>query len=61
MDGRPPFHLTVNDGIHGALATAAVVVNCIPRVLNAESGLVTMKALKVLSEWFSAVAYFLNK
>jgi 4-hydroxy-tetrahydrodipicolinate reductase len=52
IEGRPPISLTIKGGVHGDVATAAVVVNCIPRVLDAQPGLVTMKDLPLPSAWF---------
>lgn len=43
--GKPNVALRIAGGIHGDLATAAVVVNAIPRVIAAEPGLKTMKDL----------------
>ena len=36
IDGVPPIHMTIVGGVHGDRATAAVVVNCIPAVLDAD-------------------------
>jgi 4-hydroxy-tetrahydrodipicolinate reductase len=52
IEGQPPISLTIKGGVHGDIATAAVVVNCIPRVINAQPGLVTMKDLPLPSAWF---------
>lgn len=41
--GSPPLSMTVAGGIHGDIATAAVVVNSIPKVLQAPPGLRTMR------------------
>jgi len=49
IEGVPPIDMTIRGGIHGDLATAAIVVNSIPKVLKAEPGLLTMKDLPVLS------------
>jgi 4-hydroxy-tetrahydrodipicolinate reductase len=49
IEGVPPIDMTIKGGIHGDLATAAIVVNSIPKVLKAEPGLLTMKDLPVLS------------
>jgi len=49
IEGVPPIDMTIKGGLHGDLATAAVVVNSIPKVLEAEPGLLTMKDLAVLS------------
>jgi 4-hydroxy-tetrahydrodipicolinate reductase len=45
IDGVPPIDLTVNGGIAGDVATAAIVVNCIPKMLAAGPGLLTMRSL----------------
>jgi len=60
IEGQPPIDLTIKGGVHGDIATAAVVVNCIPRVLNAEPGLMTMKDLPVPSGWFAEIHNFLR-
>jgi 4-hydroxy-tetrahydrodipicolinate reductase len=61
IEGQPPVDLTIKGGIHGDIATAAVVVNCIPRVLNAEPGLMTMKDLPVPAGWFAGVQNFIKR
>jgi 2,4-diaminopentanoate dehydrogenase len=43
--GEPDLELEVPGGLHGDVATAAIVVNAIPRVLTARRGLVTMAEL----------------
>ena len=45
INGQPNVTLRVAGGIHGDLATSAVVVNAIPRVIAAKPGLKTMKDL----------------
>jgi len=52
VEGTPPIELTIKGGVHGDIATSAVVVNCIPRVINGQPGLLTMKDLPVPSAWF---------
>jgi len=49
IEGVPQIDMTIRGGIHGDLATAAIVVNSIPKVLKAEPGLLTMKDLPILS------------
>jgi 4-hydroxy-tetrahydrodipicolinate reductase len=61
IDGTPPIDLTIKGGIHGDIATAGVAVNCIPRVLNAQPGLMTMKDLPVPAGWFAEVEHFIKK
>src|SRR5262249_56913991 len=43
--GVPDLELEVPGGLHGGLATAAIAVNAIPRVLAAAPGLVVMADL----------------
>ncbi|HKM50027.1 MAG TPA: dihydrodipicolinate reductase [Candidatus Bathyarchaeia archaeon] len=61
IDGQPPVHLIIEGGIHGDLATAAVVVNSIPRVIGARPGFVTMKDLPLPSAWFGELKQFMKK
>jgi 4-hydroxy-tetrahydrodipicolinate reductase len=42
LRGRPPVHMTIEGGVAGDTATAAVVVNAARRVLDARPGLITM-------------------
>lgn len=45
LSGHPNIGLTVPGGTHGDVATAAVVVNAIPAILNAPAGLRTSRDL----------------
>ena len=47
IKGVPDIELTVKGGIHGDRATAAMVVNCIPRVMNARHGVLTMDDIPI--------------
>lgn len=47
VDGDPPIDLVVENGIFGDTATVGALVNTIPRVMQAEPGLCTMKDLAV--------------
>ena len=49
IDGSPRLSVKVPGGIHGDLATASLVVNTIPRVLDAAPGLHTMRDLPLPS------------
>lgn len=48
ITGTQNVEAVIKGGVHGDLATASVVVNSIPRVVNAAPGLVTMKDLPVV-------------
>jgi 4-hydroxy-tetrahydrodipicolinate reductase len=43
IDGVPPIDVTIAGGLAGDFATAAIAVNCIPKVMAARPGLVTMR------------------
>jgi len=45
IDGTPRVDLKIAGGVHGDLATSSVIINSIPRVINAAPGLATMKDL----------------
>ncbi len=42
VEGVPPLSVAIEGGVHGDLATAAVVVNCVPLVPHLPPGLRTM-------------------
>ena len=45
ITGTPNMEVVVRGGIHGDIATAPMVVNAMPRVIDAPPGLLTMKDL----------------
>jgi len=45
ITGNPKLTLTIPGGTHGDIATASVVVNCIPAILDAPAGLRTSRDL----------------
>jgi len=49
ITGLPDIEVVIRGGTHGDIATAAVTVNCVHRVMEAPAGLVTMKDLPVVS------------
>jgi hypothetical protein len=49
--GNPSLELRVPGGIHGDVATAAIVVNAIPRILSAPPGLHTMLDIPPVVRW----------
>jgi len=61
IEGVPSIHGKISPGIHGDLATVAIVVNSIPKVINAEPGLVTMKDLPVPSAALGDMRTYVKK
>jgi hypothetical protein len=51
IDGVPPIDMTVVGGVAGDIATAAITVNCIPKVMAARPGLVTMHDLPLVHRY----------
>ncbi len=48
IKGSPDISVTINGGIAGDIATAAIVVNLIPKILKAQPGLHTMADMSVV-------------
>jgi len=61
IEGVPSIHGKISPGIHGDLATVAIVVNSIPKVMNAEPGLLTMKDLPVPSAAIEDMRTYVKK
>lgn len=51
IEGNPSVDALLQGGTHGDLATAAIAVNAIPRVLAAPPGVITMKDLPPVAFW----------
>jgi len=49
ITGTPNLEVTIKGGTHGDIATIAIVVNSVHRVIDAPPGLMTMKDLPVVS------------
>lgn len=49
IQGIPPINQRITPCVHGDRGTVAMIVNAIPKVINAQPGLVTMKDLSVPS------------
>ena len=49
IDGLPRMSVKIEGGIHGDLATTAIVINSIPKVLDAAPGLHTMRDMPLPS------------
>jgi len=45
IDGDPPLHLVMHGGTPGDIATPAILVNMLPRLIEAKPGLHTMRTL----------------
>ena len=61
IEGVPSIRGKISPGVHGDLATVAIVVNSIPKVINAEPGLVTMKDLPVPSAALEDMRMYVKK
>ena len=48
IDGTPPIDCTIAGGVAGDIATAAIAVNCIPKLMAAPAGMITMKDLPLV-------------
>ena len=57
ITGIPDMEVIIKGGVHGDIATAAMVVNSVPRVIASPPGLVTMKDLPVVHALASALSY----
>lgn len=51
VDGTPPIDLTITGGIAGDVATAAIVINSLPRLFAAPPGLLTMRDLPIVTRF----------
>jgi 4-hydroxy-tetrahydrodipicolinate reductase len=49
ITGTPNLETVIKGGIHGDLATAAIVVNTIPHIVEAPPGLLTMKDIPLVT------------
>jgi 4-hydroxy-tetrahydrodipicolinate reductase len=47
VHGIPDVEMVIKDGVHGDRATAAMVVNSIPRIMQARHGMLTMDDIPV--------------
>jgi 4-hydroxy-tetrahydrodipicolinate reductase len=48
IDGLPPIDMTIAGGVSGDVATAAIVVNALPKVVAAAPGMRTMRDLPLI-------------
>ncbi|MCW4021072.1 MAG: hypothetical protein NWF14_07600 [Candidatus Bathyarchaeota archaeon] len=61
IDGAPSIHEKITPCVHGDLGTAAIIVNSIPKVVNAAPGVKTMKDLPIPSAVLSDVRRYLKQ
>ncbi len=45
VDGEPPLDVIIPGGVHGDVATSSIVINSIPRIMEAKPGLHTMATI----------------
>jgi 4-hydroxy-tetrahydrodipicolinate reductase len=60
IDGVPSVEQRIQPCVHGDIGTIAVVVNSIPKVINAPAGLLTMKDLPVPSAALEDMYSYIN-
>ena len=60
IEGTPPVNQRIAPCVHGDTGTVAMVVNAIPRVINAPPGLVTMKDLPLPSAATESLVTYLH-
>ncbi len=60
VEGTPSIRQRISPCVHGDLATAAMIVNAIPKVVNSEPGLKTMKDLPVPSAVLEDIRLYMN-
>jgi 4-hydroxy-tetrahydrodipicolinate reductase len=51
IDGDPPVRMTISGGLHGDIATAAIVLNAVPSVMRAAPGLASMAEVPLVHYW----------
>ncbi|MBI2835656.1 MAG: dihydrodipicolinate reductase [Acidobacteria bacterium] len=49
IDGSPALNMKIAGGVHGDIATASIIVNSIPKVIDAPPGLRTMRDMPIPS------------
>jgi 4-hydroxy-tetrahydrodipicolinate reductase len=47
LEGSPAIEMSITPEINGGIGTIAMCINCIPQVINAESGVITMLDIPV--------------
>ncbi len=60
IDGVPPVDMTIAGGIAGDVATAAITINAIPKLLAARPGLLTMRDVPLVHAFSASEAKALS-
>jgi len=61
IEGDPNINQKISPCVHGDLGTVAIIVNSIPKVINAPPGLVTMKELPIPSSTLDDMRKYIRK
>jgi len=61
IEGEPNINQKISPCVHGDLGTVAIIVNSIPKVINAPAGLVTMKELPIPSSALEDMRKYIKK
>jgi len=61
IEGEPNINQKISPCVHGDLGTVAIIVNSIPKVINASPGLVTMKELPIPSSAVEDMRKYIKK
>lgn len=48
IEGEPPIDIVIDGGVHGDVATCAIALNAVPRLLAAQPGLHTMASIPMV-------------
>ena len=51
IQGEPNLHLRITPPVHGDGATASILINAIPAVLNAQPGLHNTASINTVTHW----------
>jgi len=61
IEGVPSIHMKIAPCVHGDIGTVAIIVNSIPKVINAQPGLVTMKDLPTPSAVLNDMRKYIHR
>jgi len=61
IEGEPNINQKISPCVHGDLGTVGIIANSIPKVINAPSGLVTMKELPIPSSTPEDMGKYIKK